>query len=118
MNTHTPGKWEVADYLDRQTGKRSLAVWVGQDKTICLVSPKESETEEDYANAELIASAPQLKADLETANRHVGQKTAEVEQLKEMLQNLTTEAKNAGGYNAFPESLNDAIAQAEAILNQ
>lgn len=56
----TPGPWQVADCLDNITGQRNLAVWKGQDKIICLISPKVSETDEDYKNAQLIASAPTL----------------------------------------------------------
>ena len=61
----TQGKWEIADYLDRETGQRSLAVWVGEQKTICLVSPKGTETEEDFQNAKLIAAAPDMLRTLE-----------------------------------------------------
>ena len=53
----TKGVWDVADYLDKENGNRSLAVWVGQDQTICLVSPKISENKTDLANAKLIAEA-------------------------------------------------------------
>lgn len=66
MSKFTKGKWEVADYLNDTTHQRVLAVWLGgtfkteNDRVICLISPKETETEEDIANAQLIAVAPEM----------------------------------------------------------
>ena len=58
--SHTKGEWQVGDYITRNDNKRHLAVWAGFESTVCLVSPKNQETKEDYANAKLIASAPDL----------------------------------------------------------
>ena len=49
--------YQVADFISRTDQSRHLAVWKYQDNCICLVSPKESETVEDIAHAELIADA-------------------------------------------------------------
>ena len=58
--SHTKGEWQVGDYITRNDNKRHLAVWAGFESTVCLVSPKNQETKEDYANAKLIAAAPDL----------------------------------------------------------
>lgn len=56
------GNWEVADYKT-DTGERFLAIWAEGIKDcergspICVISPKASENEIDFANAELIVKA-------------------------------------------------------------
>jgi hypothetical protein len=59
MNNHQKGPWDLANYTDRKTGAVYLAVWAGKT-AVCLLSPKETETETDYANGALIAAAPEL----------------------------------------------------------
>lgn len=52
---------QVADYKN-DNGERFLAIWPEGIKDyergapICLITPKETETEKDYANAELICT--------------------------------------------------------------
>lgn len=60
---HTPGEWQVADYIAPEDNSRHLAVWKGEERVICLVSPKEKEDEHDLANAKLIAAAPKILQD-------------------------------------------------------
>lgn len=59
----TQGVWQVADCISNS--ERYLAVWKDKDKVICLVSPKSKETEDDLANAKLMAAAPELLESLE-----------------------------------------------------
>lgn len=57
MNEKKRKTYQVADFISRKDNSRHLAVWKGEKSCICLVSPKESETVEDIAHAELIADA-------------------------------------------------------------
>lgn len=52
--------WIIADYINPNDNTRHLAIWPqgeGDRSPICLLSPKELETEEDMKNAELIINA-------------------------------------------------------------
>lgn len=61
MKKFSKGNWMVADYQNADNDNRVLAVWTTNDsRCVCLVSPKETETEGDMANAQLIAVAPEM----------------------------------------------------------
>lgn len=87
----TGGDWIVADYINKFDLHRALAVWSG-NRTICLVSPKEDETETDIANAVLIASSPVLLEALADLVRYCEENKvgAELEFAKHAIQKATT----------------------------
>lgn len=62
MSKHTSGPWIIGDSIDKDTSERFLSVWPENLSTpaICRVSPKKDETDLDFANAKLIAAAPDL----------------------------------------------------------
>ena len=61
----TPGPWQVM-YSTDKSGECALAVWIDEaydgmvGSPICKVSPESCETEQDKANAQLIAASPEL----------------------------------------------------------
>jgi len=61
----TPGPWELGNLLDEQAVLH-LAVWPGGmepgaiGNPVCMVSPTEKLSVQDWANARLIAAAPEL----------------------------------------------------------
>lgn len=66
MSTHTPGPWEVSystNFPDQQTVQAE-----GSDRILALIDRAD---EQDYANARLIAAAPDLLSVLKEAMRPV-----------------------------------------------
>lgn len=58
---HTPGPWTIGDFL--QTGNMDIR---SPDKEVCLLRYRKSKTNDEvYANAALIAAAPDLLSALE-----------------------------------------------------
>lgn len=61
----TPGPWELGNLINEVAGLH-LAVWPGGmepgaiGNPVCIVSPVEKLTMQDWANARLIAAAPEL----------------------------------------------------------
>lgn len=92
-------KWVVADFMD-PTG-RYLAVWPAVIRNgargcpVCLITTKQGETEKDYANAKLIAAAPELLEVLIDELQFIeewngnGNYTQRIEKIKEAIKKAT-----------------------------
>ena len=65
---HTPGPWEVEQGYSGSRGQIAVTNHDNFNRTgccICLIAPVSNYTEEDKANARLIAAAPDMLAALE-----------------------------------------------------
>lgn len=89
---HTPGPWEVADFISNDK-TRHLAVWKDEAITICLISPKETENDQDIANARLIAAAPDMLEELKRIRAELIESTRHFKLHSENYDNLMNNAE-------------------------
>lgn len=72
MSKHTEGRWIAADYGDYKDYDGKCRVVLGENGDIRTAVVLGFDTEENQANANLIAAAPELLAALNAMMTHMG----------------------------------------------